>query len=81
VSKAIEHLRPSNCVGLDGIPSFIIKGCSDVFILLLTLIFNLNITSATFPTLWKQTAVVPVFKKKKKKMTAPILKTTDPFLF
>jgi hypothetical protein len=29
VSKAIKHLKPSKCVGLDGIPSFIIKGCSD----------------------------------------------------
>jgi hypothetical protein len=25
--------------------------------------FNLSVTSATFPSLWKQTAVVPVFKK------------------
>jgi hypothetical protein len=63
VSKAIKRLRPSKCVGLDGIPSFIIKGCSDVFIPLLKHIFNLSVTSATFPTLWKETAVVPVFKK------------------
>jgi hypothetical protein len=81
VSKAIKRLRPSKCVGLDGIPSFIIKGCSDVFIPLLTHIrvFNLSVTSATFPTLWKQTALVPVFKKKKK-VTALMLKITDPFL-
>jgi hypothetical protein len=63
VSKAIKRLRPSRCVGLDGIPSFIIKGCSDVFIPLLTHIFNLSVNSASFPTLRKQTAVVPVFKK------------------
>jgi hypothetical protein len=25
VSKAIKHLRPSKCIGLDGIPSFIIR--------------------------------------------------------
>jgi hypothetical protein len=63
VSRAIKRLRPSKCVGLDGIPSFVIKGCSDVFTPLLTYIFNLSVTSATFPSLWKQTAVVPVFKK------------------
>jgi hypothetical protein len=30
---------------------------------LLAYIFNLSLTSATFPSLWKQTAVVPVFQK------------------
>jgi hypothetical protein len=63
VSKAIERLKPSKCVGLDGIPSFIIKGCSDVFIPLLTYIFNLSVSSETFPSLWKETVVVSVFKK------------------
>jgi hypothetical protein len=62
-SRAIKRLRPSKCVGLDGIPSFIIKGCSDIFLLLLTYIFHLNATSGTFLSLWKQTAVIPVFKK------------------
>jgi hypothetical protein len=63
VSKAIKRLRPSKCVGLDGIPSLVIKGGSDIFTPLLTYIFNLSLTSVTFPSLWKQTAVVPVFKK------------------
>jgi hypothetical protein len=63
VSKAIKRLRPSKCVGLDGIPSIQFKDCSDVFTPLLTYIFNLSLTSVTFPSLWKQTAVVPVFKK------------------
>jgi hypothetical protein len=62
-SKAIKRLRPYKCVGLDAIPSFIIKGCSDVFVPLLTHRFKVSVTSATFPSLWKQTAVAPVFKK------------------
>jgi hypothetical protein len=62
VSRAIKRLRPT-CVGLDGIPSFTIKGCSDVFTPLSTHIFNLSVSSATFPSLWKQTAVVPGSKK------------------
>jgi hypothetical protein len=33
VSKAIKRLRPSKCVGLDRIPSLVIKGCSDIFLL------------------------------------------------
>jgi hypothetical protein len=61
VCRDIKRLRSSKCVGLDGIPSFIIKGCFDVFTPLLT--FNLSVTSATFPYSWKQTALVPVFIK------------------
>jgi hypothetical protein len=63
VSKAIQRLRPSKCVGLDGIPSFIIKDYSNVFIPLLTHIFKLSVTNATSTSLWKQATVVPVFKK------------------
>jgi hypothetical protein len=63
VSRAIKRLRPSKCDGLDGIPSLVIKCCSDIFIPLLTYNFNLSVTSVAFPSLWKQTAVAPVFKK------------------
>jgi hypothetical protein len=44
VSKAIKHRRPSKRVGLDGILSFVIKDCSDIFTSLLTYIFNLSLT-------------------------------------
>jgi hypothetical protein len=64
VSKAMKRLRPSKCFRLDGIPSLVIKGCSDIFTPLLTYIFNLSLTSVTFPSLWKQTAVASVFKKR-----------------
>jgi hypothetical protein len=45
---------------LDGIPSFIVKGCSDIFVPLLTHIFNPSVASETLPSLWKETATVPV---------------------
>jgi hypothetical protein len=41
VSRAIKCLILSKCVGLDGILSFIVKDHSDIFIPLLTYIFNL----------------------------------------
>jgi hypothetical protein len=63
VSKAVKRLKPSKCVGLDGIPLFNINGCSDIFIPLPTFIFNLSVSSEIFTSLWKETAVVPVFKK------------------
>jgi hypothetical protein len=39
------------------------KGCSGIFTPLLTYIFNLSLTSVSLPWLWKQAAIVPVFKK------------------
>jgi hypothetical protein len=32
VIKAIKRLRPSKSVGVDDIPGFIIKGCTDIFV-------------------------------------------------
>jgi hypothetical protein len=63
ISWAVKRLKPSKCVSLDDIPSFITKGCSDIFITLLTYIFNLIVASDTFPSLWKHTVAVLVFKK------------------
>jgi hypothetical protein len=73
IIKAINRLKPSKYVGLDYIPGFVIKGCSDVFVPVLKHIFNLNLSQQYFPTLWKQAAIIPVLKKAK----APLLATTD----
>jgi hypothetical protein len=50
VRKAIRRLKPSESVGLDGIPGFIIKGCTDIFVLLLKYIFNLSLSQQLFPS-------------------------------
>jgi hypothetical protein len=63
ICKALRRLRPSKSVGLDDIPSFVIKGCSEIFLPVLKHIFNLSLTQNYFPTVWKQAAVVPIFKK------------------
>jgi hypothetical protein len=59
VKKAIRHLSSSKSVGTDEIPTFIIKGCSEIFAPLLRHIFNI----VKVPTLWMQAAVGPIFKK------------------
>jgi retron-type reverse transcriptase len=56
-------------VGLDEIPNFIIKGCSDIFIPLLRHMFNLSLSTGKFPSLWKQAAVVHTFKKGNRALT------------
>jgi hypothetical protein len=49
--------------GLDGIPSFLLRDCAQIFVTPLFSIFNLIIKSSTFPTVWKQARVSPIFKK------------------
>jgi hypothetical protein len=63
VCKAIKRLKPSISVGLDNIPGSVIKGCSAIFIPILRHIFNLSLTQQHFPTVWKEAAIVPVFKR------------------
>jgi hypothetical protein len=46
-------------------PAFVKMGCSEIFVPLLKIIFNLSLSQNTIPNLWKQTATVPVFKKVK----------------
>jgi hypothetical protein len=65
VLKAIKLLRPSTSVGVDDVPGFIIKGCTDIFVLILKHIFNLNLSQQFLPTLWNQAAIVLVLKKGK----------------
>jgi hypothetical protein len=63
IFKALRPLSPSGSVGLDDIPSFVMKGCSEIFVPVLKHIFNLSLTQRYFPAVWKQVAVVPVFNK------------------
>jgi hypothetical protein len=60
-----SHETPAtNYMGLDDIPAFVIQGCSEIFIPILIFIFKLSLSQQQFPTLWKQAAIVPVFKKR-----------------
>ena len=48
--------------GLDLIPSFLDKDCSNVLIKPLLIIFNLALKTSTFPVTWKRAKIHPVFK-------------------
>ncbi|GBM95053.1 putative RNA-directed DNA polymerase from transposon BS [Araneus ventricosus] len=63
VVLAIRELKSSLTVGVYNIPSFIIKGCAEFFIYPLLILFNLSLRSNVFPYVWKQTRIIPVFKK------------------
>ncbi|GBN44901.1 putative RNA-directed DNA polymerase from transposon BS [Araneus ventricosus] len=64
VVLAIRELKSSLTVGVDNIPSFIIKGCAELFIYPLLILFNLSLRSNVFPHVWKQTRIIPVFIKR-----------------
>ncbi|GBM52691.1 hypothetical protein AVEN_130890-1 [Araneus ventricosus] len=63
VVLAIRELKSSLTVGVDNIPSFIIKGCTEFLIYPLLVLFNLSLRTKVFPDVWKQTRIIPVFKK------------------
>jgi hypothetical protein len=62
VLKAIKRLKPYQSVGHTDTPGFIIKGCFGILVPVLRYIFNLNLTQQQFPSIWKEAAILPVFK-------------------
>ena len=63
ICKAIKKLKNKFTAGPDGIPSFLIKDCASVLAKPLLILFNLALNSNTFPELWKNSKIIPVFKK------------------
>lgn len=66
VLNLISNLSPSNAVGLDNIPTKIIKISKHIISPYLTRIFNLSFALGIFPDLFKRSKIIPVFKADKK---------------
>ena len=63
IAKVIKSLKSSNSCGLDNIGSYVLKlGCEELTPAI-THIVNLSIGESRFPSLWKTSKVVPLFKK------------------
>lgn len=62
IVQALRKLKPKRSFGADGIPAFVVKGCSDLFVPILHHLFNLSLRTGVFPTIWKEAIVVPVHK-------------------
>lgn len=60
---AFRKLKPTNSAGPDGIPCRVFKGWRSSLMIPLLFIFNLSLSTNSFPTIWKTTKVVPIFKK------------------
>ena len=64
--EEIAKLKNSSAVGPDGISNWLMKTAAKALAVPLTLIFNLSISSALFPSSWKHAIVIPLWKKKSK---------------
>jgi Reverse transcriptase (RNA-dependent DNA polymerase) len=62
VEYAFDRLKALPSCGPDMVPDYILKGCSKALLQPLLHIFNLSLSKSTFPTVWKCSKVVPIFK-------------------
>lgn len=63
VELAIQRLKLSYAVGPDGIPSSVLKLCSESLLTPLAKLFNLSLQECKFPEAWKFSYMFPVHKK------------------
>ena len=62
VLKNLSKLKTNKSTGLDRITARLLKDAAVVFALSLTQIFNLSLSSSSFPQIWKNGRVTPIFK-------------------
>ena len=63
VASALHDLKLSYSAGPDGIPSSVLKKCSEILSIPLAKLFNLSIAQSKFPEKWKFSYLFPVHKK------------------
>ena len=63
ISKVIKNLKSSKSSGLDDIDSYVLKLACEEVTPAITHIVNLSIGQSYFPTFWKTSKVIPLFKK------------------
>lgn len=66
IFEEISNVPNKLSSGPDGIPNFLLKKCICTLVSPLHLLFNKSIRSSLFPTKWKESNVVPIFKSGKK---------------
>jgi hypothetical protein len=64
VSKTCKRVNPRKAAGPDGIPSHVLRACTDQLAGVFKDIFN-QFLSSNFPTCFKKATIVPVPKKAK----------------
>lgn len=62
VFRCLRMLKPSMTSGPDLIPSFFLKDCGEVLVTPLVKLFNLSLSSRSFPFIWMDAKVTPILK-------------------
>ena len=62
LSAAVNGMKSSRAVGVDGVPLFAIRRCFPVIGPMLLRIVNASLASGVFPSAWKTACIVPIFK-------------------
>ena len=62
IRRLLGKAKPTTCI-LDTIPTKLLKAHQDAFLLLVTMLINLSLTTGVFPNTWKKTIVRPLLKK------------------
>ncbi|XP_063931190.1 uncharacterized protein LOC135143240 [Zophobas morio] len=62
VFKAMRKLKPTMTAGPDLIPSFLVKDCATILAKPVTILFNIILRTSTFPDVWKQSRITPIYK-------------------
>ncbi|CAG4958615.1 unnamed protein product [Colias eurytheme] len=62
IQNAVRRLKPRSSAGPDGIPPYLIKDCISVFLQPLHFLFNMSLSSDTYPNEWKKSRITPIPK-------------------
>ena len=62
VKNQLKRMKKKKATGLDGLPSQLLRDCSQTLSLPLTYLINLSIKTNQVPTLWKKARIVPIYK-------------------
>lgn len=62
IMYAINKIKGNRAIGPDGIPAYILKGCSEYLLIPLKFLFNLILKTSIYPDKWKLSKVIPVYK-------------------
>ena len=62
VREMLYSMNPAKSTGLDGVSAFMLKSTATVIAPSLTKLFNLSISSGSFPSAWKNARITPILK-------------------
>lgn len=62
ILTAIKRLKPKKSAGPDKIPPYVFKGCAELLVVPLSIIFNAILKTTVYPERWKTAKICPILK-------------------